>query len=77
MCDNRFYICKHCGNLVGMIQTAVAPIMCCSQKMALLEHRTAEASMGKHIPVITVEDNTVKVEVVSVQHPMAEEHIIQ
>ncbi len=77
MCkDNRFYICEHCGNIVGIIHDAGVPLMCCGQKMTKLEAGVVEASKEKHIPVVTVEGNTVRVCVGSVEHPMAEEHNI-
>ncbi|MBQ8623903.1 MAG: desulfoferrodoxin [Oscillospiraceae bacterium] len=76
MCENRFYICKHCGNIVGMIHSSGAPLVCCGEKMAQLEAGTVEASREKHIPVVTVEGNTVKANVGSVAHPMTEEHSI-
>jgi len=72
----RFYICEHCGNLIGMIHDAGVPMMCCGQKMTKLEPGTTEASLEKHIPLVKVEGNTVKVEVGSVAHPMVEEHSI-
>ena len=50
--------------------------MCCGQKMTELKPGTVDASREKHIPVVTVEENTVKVEIGSVAHPMAEEHSI-
>ena len=74
--NNRFYICEHCGNLIGMINDAGVPMMCCGQKMTELKPGTVEASHEKHIPVVTVEGNTVKVEIGSVAHPMVEEHSI-
>ncbi len=74
--NNRFYICEHCGNLIGMINDAGVPMMCCGQKMTELRPGTVEASHEKHIPVVTVEGNTVKVEIGSVAHPMTEEHSI-
>ena len=76
MCDNKFYICEHCGNIVGMIHNAGVPMMCCGQKMAKLEAGVVEASLEKHIPVVAVEGNTVRVNVGSVTHPMSEEHHI-
>ena len=77
MCENRFFICEHCGNIVGMIHDAGVPLMCCGQKMKKLEAGVVEASREKHIPVVTVEGNTVKVVVGSVAHPMTEEHSIE
>ena len=77
MCDNnKFYICEHCGNLIGMIHDAGVPMMCCGQKMTKLEPGVIEASHEKHIPVVTVEDNIVTVTIGSVEHPMVEEHHI-
>lgn len=77
MCENRFYICDHCGNLVGLIHNAGVPLMCCGQKMTLLEPGTVEASAEKHIPVVAVDGHTVRVEVGAAPHPMTEEHSIQ
>ncbi len=76
MCENKFYICEHCGNIVGMIHSAGVPLMCCGQKMTKLEAGVVEASLEKHIPVVAVEGNTVRVNVGSVTHPMSEEHHI-
>ncbi len=77
MCENRFYICSHCGNIVGMIHDGGVPLMCCGQKMDKLEAGTVDASHEKHIPVVVVEGNTVKVNVGSVAHPMLQEHHIE
>lgn len=76
MCENRFFICEHCGNIVGVIHDAGVPLMCCGQKMKQLEPNTVEASEEKHIPVVSVKDNIVEVCVGSAAHPMAEEHSI-
>ena len=78
MCENsnRFYICEHCGNMIGMIHDAGVPMMCCGQKMTKLEPGTVDASREKHLPVVAVEGDTVKVSIGSVAHPMAEEHHI-
>jgi len=77
MSEPKFYICEHCGNIVGKIHDAGVPLMCCGQKMKELVPGTVEASTEKHIPVATVESNLVKVSVGAVEHPMTEEHLIQ
>ena len=46
----KFYICRHCGNLVGMIHDSGVPMLCCGQKMEALVPNTVEASGEKHIP---------------------------
>ena len=77
MCDNnKFYICEHCGNIIGMINDAGVPMMCCGRKMTKLEPGTVEASHEKHIPVVSVDGNTVNVVIGEVEHPMIEEHSI-
>lgn len=76
MSETRFFICEHCGNIIGMIHDAGVPVMCCGQKMTRIEPGTVEASHEKHIPVVSVNGNTVKVDIGSVAHPMQEEHSI-
>ena len=76
MNEKKFYICEHCGNIVDVIHDAGVPMMCCGQKMTKIEVGTVEASREKHIPVVTVDGNIVKVEVGSVIHPMVPEHSI-
>lgn len=73
----KFYVCEHCGNLVGMIHASGVPMICCGQKMTALEPNTVEASNEKHLPVATVEEGKLTVKVGSVAHPMADVHYIQ
>ncbi len=73
----KFYICRHCGNLVGMINNTGVPIMCCGQKMEALVANTSEGAGEKHLPVVTLEDGCVFVNVGEVNHPMTQEHYIQ
>ncbi|MBQ6600862.1 MAG: desulfoferrodoxin [Clostridia bacterium] len=76
MKETKFFICEHCGNIVGVIHDAGVPMMCCGQKMTQLVPGTVEASVEKHLPVVTLNGDKVKVEIGSVAHPMAEEHSI-
>lgn len=76
MKETRFYICEKCGNTIGMIHASGVPLVCCGQKMTAIEAGTVEASREKHIPVVEVSENAVKVVVGSVLHPMTEEHSI-
>lgn len=54
----KFYICRHCGNLVGMINNSGVPMVCCGEKMQALEANTTEAAGEKHIPAVTVDGGT-------------------
>ena len=69
--------CRHCGNLVGMVNDSGVPMICCGEKMEALQPNTVEASGEKHVPVVTVEGSTVRVNVGSMDHPMLPEHFIQ
>ena len=77
MSKNKFYICRHCGNLIGMIHDAGVPVFCCGEKMHALVPTTVEASGEKHIPAVTVDGKKLIVNVGSVDHPMAPEHYIE
>ena len=30
---SKFYICRHCGNLITMVHDAGVPVVCCGEKM--------------------------------------------
>jgi len=75
--NTKFYICRHCGNLIGMINDSGVPVQCCGDDMEQLIPNTVEASGEKHIPVVTVENGTLTVNVGSVDHPMVDEHFIE
>ena len=76
MKDVKFYICETCGKVIQIVEEKRVPTICCGKPMVELVAGTVDASREKHIPVITVEGNTVKAVVGSVLHPMAEEHHI-
>ncbi len=73
----KFFRCKHCGNLVGTIKDAGVPMVCCGEEMTELVPNTVDAAQEKHVPVVNVDGNLVKVAVGSVPHPMEEAHSIQ
>ncbi|MBQ2046494.1 MAG: desulfoferrodoxin [Muribaculaceae bacterium] len=73
----KFFKCNHCGNVIVKVVDAGVPVMCCGEKMVELVPNTVDASGEKHLPVVTVLDNnSIKVEVGSVHHPMLPEHHI-
>ena len=77
MKEQKFYICKHCGNLVATMKESGVPIICCGEEMHQLIPGTTDGAAEKHVPVYTVEGNMVTVKVGSVEHPMLPEHSIQ
>ncbi len=77
MSESKFYRCERCGNIIGKIHDSGVSVVCCGEKMKKLEAGTTEASLEKHIPVVTVAEGEVKVVVGSVLHPMTAEHSIE
>ncbi len=72
----EFYICKHCGNVIGYVEAKGPKVVCCGEEMQLLKPNTVDAATEKHVPVVEVKDNLVTVTVGSVIHPMTPEHHI-
>lgn len=73
----KFYICKHCKNLVTLLHESGVPMMCCGEKMTKLVPGTSDGAFEKHVPAVSVDGNTVTVKVGEVEHPMLENHYIQ
>ena len=73
----KFYICKHCGNIITKLTDKVVPVMCCGEKMQELVAGTTDAAVEKHVPVVTVSEGKVNVVIGEVEHPMTPEHFIE
>jgi len=74
--DQLFFICKHCGNIIGMIRNSGVPIVCCGEDMTLLVPNTRDGALEKHVPIVNIDSNIVNVNVGEVDHPMTSEHQI-
>lgn len=74
---SRFYICRHCGNVVGMVKNSGVPVKCCGEDMQLLVPNTTDASTEKHLPCISIQEGVLSVTVGSALHPMTAEHFIE
>ncbi|WP_066714419.1 desulfoferrodoxin family protein [Clostridium sp. Marseille-P299] len=74
--EPKFFICKHCGNIVEVIHSSGAPLTCCGDNMTALVANTSDGATEKHVPVFEIDGNVVKVTVGSVEHPMLAEHHI-
>lgn len=72
----KFYLCKHCGNVVVKAVDKKPPISCCGEKMVELIPGSVDASQEKHVPAVTVKCKKVTVNVGEVLHPMTPEHYI-
>lgn len=77
MAETKFYLCNTCKNLAGLIHASGVRMQCCGKPMEELTANTVEASVEKHIPVVSIDGKCVKVAVGDVEHPMIDEHYIQ
>ena len=79
--NQKFFKCKHCGNLLGLIDNKGVPLVYCGEEMTELVPNTVEASVEKHLPVFSTKSETcgcnrLIVQVGSAFHPMEEAHHI-
>ena len=75
--EMKFYRCETCGQIVAIVKKTAAPVVCCGKPMKEIVPGTTDAAVEKHVPVWSVEGNTVKVRVGSAEHPMTAEHFIE
>lgn len=73
----QIYKCEACGNIVEVVQGAGGELVCCGEPMGLFIENTIDAAKEKHVPVIEMTSDGMKVKVGSVPHPMEEKHYIQ
>ncbi len=76
MSTQKFFICKHCKNLIGMVDNMGVPISCCGEQMSELIPNTTEAATEKHIPQVDVSADCINVNVGSTIHPSDDNHYI-
>lgn len=77
MKEQRFFRCKICGNLVGVIDDSGMPMVCCGENMEELVANKVDAATEKHIPEVKIEGCLLHAKVGSIPHPMTEEHHIE
>lgn len=73
----KFYKCKHCGNLSGLIHNAGIPMVCCNEEMKELIPNINEGAIEKHLPIVKIVDNSIRVTIGETLHPMVEDHYFE
>lgn len=73
----KFYRCDLCGNMVGMVHASGVPMICCGQPMTEVVPNMVDAAKEKHLPVVSIDGDTVAVYVGEAAHPMLPEHHIE
>lgn len=74
---SEIYKCEKCGNIIEILHQGATDLVCCDQKMVLLEEKTADKTTEKHVPVIEKIADGYRVYVGSTLHPMEEKHYIE
>ncbi len=75
--QKQVYRCNVCGNIVEVLHAGKGELVCCGQPMELLQEKTADVGLEKHVPVVETTDRGIKVKVGDVPHPMEEKHHIE
>jgi superoxide reductase len=75
--QRQIYKCNVCGNIVEVLHAGKGELVCCGQPMVLLEEKSEDVGLEKHVPVIEKTEAGIKVKVGSVPHPMEEKHYIE
>lgn len=74
----EIYKCNICGNIVEVLHAGVGELVCCGEPMELMEEKTEDSSIEKHVPYMEKTENGVLVKVGQNQdHPMEEKHYIE
>ena len=72
------YKCDICGNIVEMLHIGKGKLVCCGKPMKLMQEKTEDSSVEKHVPFIKKEDGKITVKVgENTAHPMEEKHYIE
>jgi superoxide reductase len=73
----QVYKCNVCGNIIEVLHAGGGELVCCGEPMELLQEKTADAALEKHVPVVETVAGGIKVKVGQVSHPMEEKHFIE
>lgn len=73
----KFYFCKICGNIISYVKRSGVKVICCGQKMEEITPNTVDASVEKHVPVVSEKNGKVLVKIGVAEHPMSAEHYIE
>lgn len=71
------YKCNVCGNVIEVVHTGAASLVCCGEPMEKMEAKTQDIGNEKHVPAVAaLPEGGIEVKVGDVEHPMEEKHYI-
>jgi superoxide reductase len=72
------YKCNVCGNVVEVLHNGAGQLVCCGEPMQLMDEKTQDSSIEKHVPYVEKTKNGILVKIGQNQaHPMEEKHYIE
>ena len=74
--DSRFYSCRKCGVIVGLLEGSAEKMTCDGEPLEMMRANSVDASREKHVPVVSVAESIVTVKIGSAEHPMTVAHHI-
>ena len=77
MAEPKFYWEKESGIQAQLLVGENAQLSCDGKQMDLLQAGSVDAAQEKHVPVVEIDGDTVKVTIGSVLHPTLPEHHIE
>jgi len=82
--QNQIYKCEICGNIVELLHSGAGKLVCCSMEMKLINEKTKDEGLEKHVPVVEElpanvcqGKDGVKIKIGEVEHPMEDNHYIE
>lgn len=74
---NEVYKCSICGNIVEVVGVGGGILVCCGKEMILQTENTSDGALEKHVPVVEINNDKIRVRIGEVAHPMEESHYIE
>lgn len=74
---SSIYECEVCGNVVEVLRSGAAPLICCGKPMVERIPQTEDKGNEKHKPVVEENPDKMVVKIGEVPHPMEEKHHIE
>ena len=59
--EMKFYRCETCGQIIAVVKKTACPVMCCGKPMKEIVPGTSDGAVEKHVPVVEVDGDVVKV----------------
>jgi superoxide reductase len=74
----EIYKCNVCGNIVEVLHAGVGQLVCCGEPMQLMDEKTQDSAVEKHVPYVEKTKNGILVKIGQNQaHPMEDKHYIE